>query len=258
MTQMIVGLGRGDRLVGVTRFCDAPGVAVVMDAKPQIERILAARPDLVVAGQYASVTPATEALSAMGLDVLSLPLDSLDDARRALRALGAHLDARPAAEALVQTLDAALARARARAASRPGGKEPAVLLVFDAGDGYVYTTGGGDHLAELLSAVGARNVAAGGPLTTRLPLEQLETSRPDLIIHAAPDPQFPDDAAALAWWRAVMPDLPAVHAGRVHVWPDASLATHGPGLARAVDRLSALVEAAAAQPRAAATPTAPR
>lgn len=239
LTQMVVGLGRGERLVGVTRFCDAPGVAVVGDARPQVERVLAARPELVLAPRYASMAADVAGLRAQGLDVLELPLESVGDARQAMLALGERLGARAEAQAMVAALDLAMAEARAEAATREA--RPGVLLVYEVADGYVYTTGGGDHLAEVLDAVGARNVAAGGALTARLPLERVEAMAPELIIHVAPSARFGDDAAALAYWQAASPTLPAVVGRHVHVWPDGTLATHGPGLAGAITRLSGLV-----------------
>lgn len=245
LTQMAVGLGRGDRLVGVTRYCDAPGVPVVGDARPQVERVLAARPDLVLAPRFASVAGDLAGLRAQGLDVLELPLERVDDARQAMLALGERLDAREQAKAMVAALDTALVGARAEAAART--TRPGVLLVYEVADGYVYTTGGGDHLAEVLDAVGAKNVAAGGALTARLPLEGVEAMAPDIVLHVAPSPRFGDDAAALAYWQAAAPRLPAVGRRQVFVWPDGALATHGPGLAAAITRLSGLVAKAAAQ-----------
>ncbi|MEZ4269780.1 MAG: helical backbone metal receptor [Myxococcota bacterium] len=248
LTQMVVGLGRGERLVGATRYCEAPGVAVVGDARPQVERVLAARPELVLAPRYASMAADVAGLRAQGLDVLELPLESVGDARQAMLALGERLGAQAEAAAMVSALDAAMAGARAEAQARTA--RPGVLLVYEVADGYVYTTGGGDHLAEVLDAVGARNVAAGGALTARLPLERVEAMAPEMIVHVAPSARFGDDAAALAYWRAASPTLPAVVKKRVHVWPNGALATHGPGLAQAVARLSALVSAAAREPAA--------
>ncbi|MGM0578794.1 MAG: ABC transporter substrate-binding protein [Myxococcota bacterium] len=243
LCRMIEGLSRSDRLVGVTKWCRVEGVPVVGDMRPDVERVLAADPGLVVAGRYPSLQDDLEALRAHGLQVLTVPLDSLDDAREALRTLGTRLDARERATALVDGIDEALREARERAGNFD--RAPNVLLVFDVADGYVFTTGGGDHLAEILDAVGARNVAAGGPLTARLPLERVLKLAPDVIVHTAKTDRLPDRDAAEAWWSS-MDTLPAVAEGRVHVWPDDSLATHGPGLAGAIRRLSRLVAEAAA------------
>ena len=239
LTALVDGLGAGDHLVGVTTWCEHEGAPIIGDMRPDPERVAAARPDLVLAGRYPSIAGDLASLRARGHQVLDVPLDSLDDTRHAWRLIGQRLDAEAAAERLVADLDRALADARARAAAR--GYHPRLLLVFDVAGGYVVTTGGGDHLAEIVAAVGAVNVAAGGPLTTRLAMEQVLRLAPDVIVHTAPTDRFPDQASALAFWSH-HPSLPAARAGRVHVWPDGRLATHGPGLLAAIRGLAAFAD----------------
>lgn len=246
-TAIVAALGAGDHLVGVTRYCEAPGAPVLGDMNPRPEQVLARTPDLVLAGDYPSQAALRDQLTALDVAVLALPLVRLADQRAATLTLGARLDRGERAAELAAALDAALARAAARAAARPPVR---VLLVFDVEQGYVYTTGGGDHTAELLAAAGATNIAAGGPLTSRLALDAVLARAPDLILHVAPSPRFPDAASARAHW-ASLPDLPAVRAGHVHVWPDDQLAQNGPwigGPGGALDRLGDLLDRVAAAP----------
>ena len=245
VTDLIVGLGAGQHLVGVTALCDAPGVPVVGDMRPDPERTAARRPDLVVAGAYPFNASDLEALRALGLSVLGLPLDSLAQMRQAVLLLGERLGVLPAARALAEDLDRALDEARA-AARAWAARRPRVLLVFDIDGGHVYTTGGGDHLAELLDVAGGVNVAAGGPRTTRLSLERVMQLEPDLILHAAPTPAFPTAAAARAFW-CTLAEIPAVIGDRVEVWPDNKLTLHGATLPEQMRRLSGLVGRVAAE-----------
>lgn len=240
LTSIVAGLGRADRLVGVTRWCPVEGIPIVGDLRTDLERVVAARPDLVIAGRYLSAAPDLAALRALGFRVLDLPLDSLVHTRRAMAILGERLDAKSQAEAMIGALDQALDDARRRASSRTG-PAPRILLVFDVSDGMVYTTGGADHLGEVLQAVGAANVAQGGPKTARLSFERILQLAPDVIVHTAPTNRLPDREAALAFWQT-LPSLPAVKRGAVHVWPDSSLATQGPQLAPAIGRLSRLLD----------------
>lgn len=241
VTAIIVELGEAARLVGVTRYCAVPPtgreVAVVGDLEPRPEAILATRPDVVLMAHYGSQGDAAGKLAALGLDVRSFPLVTLADMRQTTLDVGRVLHADARAAALVADFDRAAEAARAAAARRGPVK---VLLVYDVQPGAVLTTGGGDHLSELLALCGAVNVAAPGPLTARLGLEDVMARAPDVILHAAPDARFGDDAAAMAYWKA-FPEVPAVKRGAVHVWPDDALARNGPHLARALERLSALL-----------------
>ena len=207
-----------------------------------MEAIVAADPDLVLVGRYPSTQQDVSSLRAHGLQVLDLPLDTLDDARAAMLALGDRLQAQERAATLVRELDESLEYAR-RMATRWDDRPPRVLLVFDVMDGIVFTTGGDDHLAEILEVVGATNVAHGGPKTSRLSLERIEALEPEAIIHVAKSDRFSDSEAARAYWTKVV-KVPATTSGQVHVWPDSSLATHGPALPSAIRRFVGLVESA--------------
>ncbi len=242
ITHLVQGLGRGDRLVGTSRHGAVEGIAIVADLQPRIEAILKVDPDLVLIGRYPSLQEDIEALRAHGLQVLDIPLNSLSDMRAAIELLGERLQARARAATLARQLDQAIKETR-RMATRWSDRPPKVLLVFDIMDGTIFTTGGGDHLAEILDIVGAVNVAEGGPLTSRLSLEKVEVLAPDIIVHVAQSERFPSQEAALKHWQAVA-KAPAVERQQVHVWPDDSLATHGPSLPSAIRRFGGLVQRA--------------
>jgi len=74
-TYSLIALGARDRLVGVTTYCDAPGVATVGGTKSaSVEQIVALEPDLVIANQEENTRPVLEALASQRINVLvSLP-----------------------------------------------------------------------------------------------------------------------------------------------------------------------------------------
>jgi ABC-type Fe3+-hydroxamate transport system substrate-binding protein len=234
LTSVIMALGGRAHLVGVTSWCDAPGVPVVGDFKPRPEAVLAAEPDLVVTARYGSQAPDLAPLSALGLETLSLPLVTLDDMRRATVRLGEILGRDGAA--VVDRFDQALERGRSRAFHR---EAPRVLLVYALEPGFIVTTGGGDHVSELIAALGAIN-AVEGPVTARLGLERVLELDPDLILHVAPTPELPDSRAALGHWSR-WPTLRAVAGRRVFVFPRDTLAKNSPQLANDVPLLSDLL-----------------
>jgi iron complex transport system substrate-binding protein len=248
LTAIITALGGKEALVGVTAYCHAPGVPVVGDFKPQPERILAQRPDRVVLAAYGSQRADRDALEALGLNVSALPLETLAEMRATTLSLGALLGREGQARALVGEFDRVANDVRARTAKRMAAATAPVrvLLVYDLEPGFVLTTGGGDHVSELLALAGADDVAAGAPRTARLGLELVLARRPDLIIHAARDARFSDDAAARAYWREAFPALPAVARGQVYVWPDDLLAQNGPHLAGVLARIAVMVDGARA------------
>jgi len=235
LTAILVELGAKDHLVGVTSWCDVAGVAVVGDMKPRPEAVLAAEPDLVVMAQYGSQAPDLAPLSALGLETLSLPLVTLDDMRRATHELGELTGTD--GDAVVRRFDEALAAGKAK-----GRRGVRFLLVYGLEPGFVITTGGGDHISELLGELGGVNAVSGG-VTTRLGLERVLELNPDVILHAAPSATLPDSKAALAHW-ATWPGLSAVARGRVFVFPRDTLARNGPQLAGDIAELVRMLDAA--------------
>ncbi|MBL8785010.1 MAG: ABC transporter substrate-binding protein [Deltaproteobacteria bacterium] len=237
ITAIVRAVGGDAHLVGVTSWCDAPGVPVIGDLKPRPEAVLAARPDVVWMAGYGSQSPDAAALAALGLQVETLPLVTLGDMLATTRTIGLRLGRGPAGAALVQAFEAA----RAEALRLRGDAAPVkVLVVYDVQPGFVITTGGGDHIMELLELAGAKNVATG-PLTLRLGLEAVLAAAPELILHVAPDTRFPDSEAARTHW-ATWAELPAVRRGEVHVYPGDGLARNGPHLSEVLPRLSQLVQ----------------
>lgn len=85
-TETLHGLGLADRVVGRTRFCihpepwasSLPAVGGTKDAKR--EKILALRPDLVVADKDENPKALVEALEAAGVEVIWSDIETLDDA----------------------------------------------------------------------------------------------------------------------------------------------------------------------------------
>jgi len=237
-TAIIDALGAKAHLVGITRYSEVEGPPVIggMDARP--EAVVARSPDLVVLGDYPSQKAQRDQLEALELKVIAPSFVRVTDMKAAIAQLGAALGRDAQAQALADALEADLAEAARRAAGRRSLK---VLLVYDVQQGYVYTTGGGDHLSELLSLCGAKNIAAGGPLTTRLALDAVLARAPDVILHVAPWATYADDEAARAFWKS-LPEIPAVKTGHVYVWPDNHLAQNGPWIGAAAVRLSELLD----------------
>src|SRR5215468_11425388 len=75
ITEILFALGVGDRVVGVSTYCDYPPEATRIDRigtflQPNIERILAKRPDLVIGVPSPTNREPVERLQQLGLRIL--------------------------------------------------------------------------------------------------------------------------------------------------------------------------------------------
>jgi len=232
LTEAVLRLGAGERLVGVSRFDEAPEVA----ALPRIggfndisvESVVALRPDVVVVQKAPSNQKPVQALVALRISVLALPLTSVADVEDALRVLGGALGRKEAAAALVAELEAARAEVRAEAARR--GRGPTVLFVY--GFKPLVVAGPGSFAHELLADCGARNVAEKA--VTAYPVFSFERAverAPDVIV----------DAADVADGRPALEALPPLAKARWVALPSKDLLHPGPALAQGLRTLCALL-----------------
>jgi ABC-type Fe3+-hydroxamate transport system substrate-binding protein len=187
-TELLFAIGAGTAVVGRTSYCDYPdSAAAVPDLgdgiKPNIEAVVARRPDLVIlynSGQNAAVAAR---LSELGIASLRINTDRLSDVGRVARMLGTITGRERAADSLVADFDKTLA-----AATRPKvGRRPKVLLLV--WEQPPMTIGRGSFLSELVERAGGENlfgdVAASAGVVS---IEAVAARNPDLILTTAEGP----------------------------------------------------------------------
>ncbi|MGQ0539028.1 MAG: ABC transporter substrate-binding protein [Gemmatimonadaceae bacterium] len=208
-TELIFALGAAHRLVGRSRWDVFPAAAVevpeVGDAlRPNIERVLAARPDLVILYESAENAAAVERLARAGVRALVLRIDRLVQLRHALDTLGVVLGDTLSARVVGDSVFATLGRVRAATA----GLTPRVVF-WRVWEAPLITIGRGSFLDELITIAGGRNVyhdiaAPAAPVS----LEDVVRRDPDIVLAG---PVSAERLKVDPRWRA----LRAVREGRV-------------------------------------------
>jgi len=202
--ELIHALGAGDRLVGVSSYCQYPAqvkqlpkVGGLYDLN--LEGILQLKPDLVIA------RGASEALVQLcreyDIRLYEDPTDTLADLYTNIDRLGDMLGREEQAKALTEQIRRDLAAVRhkvAQASSLHGGvgdqPAPSVLLVVGPVESMaqVTTVGRGPYLNDLIEIAGGRNVAGDLDLPwPQLDAEQILARQPQVVIVAAPGASDP-------------------------------------------------------------------
>jgi len=227
LTQMVSALGRADRLLAVTPFCEAPATARRLSGglQPEAEEVFALHPSVVLA---TSMTPEAtrRQLESLGLRVEVVDAASLEGIREAMRRLALLLDVPDP----VRTPSA-----------RTPQEGPSVLLLFGADTGY--SAGRGTHADEILQAAGLRNIAAhaGGPWP-QLSEEVILAADPDIIIVADYGSSTREQALSTLLAHPVRRHLNAVRHGHVFVFPAPAFSVPGPAALEAAEQLRARLE----------------
>ncbi len=214
LSDVVLALDAGERLVGVTRFDDDPRVKDVKRVggynDPEPEAVLALKPDLVLAEPAPANRGPVTTLARLGVPIEAFPLSTVQEIERAIDGVGDLLHLSPKARLLVQGIETARTRARAQA---QGKHRPRVLLVF--GLDPLVVAGPRSFAGELLTDAGGENAA--GPSDKpffRLPEEVAVRSRPDLVILCGVDaPQGRAAVVGLDVRAASLPSTALLHPG---------------------------------------------
>ena len=241
-TEIVCALDACDLIVGLTDFDDyPPEIAdverVVTMAQVDVEAVVAAEPDLVIAaGNELTPTAVIEQLAGLGLPVMTLYPESLDEIYADIELVGQALDRDDAATALVDDMASRVEAVRTTVADL---ERPRTFYEVGVFEGAIYTAGSGSFLASLIETAGGEPIT-GDALSTSIELEDLVAADPELILlgDATYDPTITvESVAARPGWET----MTAVVDGRlVPVAEDVVITRPGP---RIVDGLEALARA---------------
>jgi iron complex transport system substrate-binding protein len=181
-TELLFALGAGERVVGRTHWCDYPQeVATVPDLgdgmSPNLEAVVAARPDLVVLYLSGQNGGAAARLRGLGIPAIQVRSDLLADVPRLARLFGRLTGRTATADSLAAVFERELAAATVPSPARP----PSVfLLVWDEPP---MTVGRGSYLSELIERAGGINAYADLPTSSgQISVESAAARDPDVIL----------------------------------------------------------------------------
>ncbi len=201
---------------------------------PDVGRILALAPDLVIANIEENRREVVEQLRAAGVPVWVTYPRTVRDGIRLIRDLGELTGTRPVAEPLAAGLTARLEAARARAA----GRRP-IRVFCPIWRGPYMTINRDTYVHDMLAVCGGANVFADRP--ERYPtvtLEEVRAAAPELIL--LPDEPYRFRATHRADF-APLRDVPAVAGERIRLVDGKLLSWYGPRIGEALVRLPPLI-----------------
>jgi iron complex transport system substrate-binding protein len=234
ITESLFAIGAGDRIVGVTDYCNYPPAARTIPrvggiVNPSIEAIVALRPDVIVMSMEGNLRQDFTTLTSLGTPVFVTNPRSLEGIYRSLTALGRLTGRNAVAESLVRTLTA-----RERVVLEKTVKvKPRVLFLVSVQP--IIAVGANTFANELLTGSHAVNIAAAASATyPMLSREFVITANPEVILVMS------DVLADVSRLTALFPEwasLSAVRARRVFRVDADIVSRPGP---RATDGLESL------------------
>lgn len=245
ITETLFALGLGDRVVGVTDYCDyPPEVSRVRKVggyyDPNFEAMVYMKPDLVVILPEHETVRAS--MSGLGVETLEVSHRTVDDILASIDTLGKTCGAEDRAREMIEDLAERLERIdkKTRGLSRP---RVLISVGRNMGSGKIediYVSGRTSIYNYLLPHAGGRNAyTKKGIEFPKISTEGLIRLDPDIIIDIVPDLEdmgYTKQDVIGQWSSAG--DVAAVRDGRVYVFTDMHAVRPGPRFILTVEDLA--------------------
>lgn len=245
VTESIFAVGAGDRLVGVTTFCDYPeeakSIAKVGDTlNPNIETIVALKPDVVFVSSASQLESFMNTLEKNGITVYVINPSSLQGVQHNLEQLGIIFGTTEETKKIGENLFDREMRVRRELGTFPATDESRtdydkrvgpVKVFVQISKEPLFTIGKDAFLNDLLISAGGRSVTEAVPSAfPKLSKETALALQPEAIILSdSPDNQEPNE---------VFKNSPAVKNGRVYKINADIISRPGPRLIDALEQIA--------------------
>lgn len=233
-SELLFDIGAGDTLVGTIEYSNYPEAAKRV---PRIgdgfhvdtEKVVALKPDLVLAWQGGTPQLLVEKLRSLGLPVLAIGTHDITDIAANLETLGEATGREAQAKQAAGAFRSRLAAFKTRYAH-----EPPIRVFYEISAEPLYTVGGAQSISRLMAVCGGKNVFAD--LTELAPVVGLEAvlaRDPEAIVTGNGEG---DVAERFKLWQK-WPQLSAVHAGNLYAMNDDTISRATPRILDAGEQL---------------------
>ncbi len=246
ITETLFALGLGDRVVGVSRFCNYPSEVQKLPKvgsyiHPDVEAIARLAPDLVIIERSSS--DVTGRLEALHIVFIEVPHSTLENIYTGIQRIAESAGVPERSASLIAQLKNSLDGIAAKAKLLPS---PRVLVIVNRRQGTLAdltAVGPNNYVNQILTIAGGSNVLAhpGLPQYPHISLETVLRENPDVIIDLSGTQEMESareasHTATLALWNQYR-DLTAVRNGHVYAGTTDSLVVPGPRTPIATQRL---------------------
>jgi len=255
-TELLYAAGAGERIVAVSEYSDYPPAAtklprVSSSGGVDLERVLALRPDLVVAWRFEATRGALERLEKLGVPVFISEPRQLGEIAGNMEALGALAGTEAQAH-----LAAAKLRAGLDALTKEYSGRTQLRVFYHISVRPLMSLNGQHMVSSAIRLCGGTNILAdAASIAPVVDAEAVLTADPDAVVAGQ---RNPNDRAWQAFWKERFATLRAVKDGNLVAVDSTLMHRQGPRVLQAVDSLCRQLDAvrtrmAAARPAVSGT-----
>ncbi|EHQ35712.1 helical backbone metal receptor [Methanoplanus limicola] len=181
-TEILYALGLGDKIVGVTDYCNYPAEAVNVEkvggySTPNVEKIVAAKPDLIVAS-FGNTEEVANKLRNMGFVVISTNPTDISDVLNDITIIGEATGTESKAKEIVSDMESRINSIRTKAAGADEHPTVAHIVWYDP----VWVSGSDTFQNEMFEIISAKNAFPEVKGWGTVSLEEFVVTNPDVIV----------------------------------------------------------------------------
>src|SRR5215475_8809937 len=236
VTEILFALGLENRVAGVTNYCDFPEAAKAKEKvgdtlRPNLEKIISLKPDLVVVSTASQLENLTRRLDQLAIPVYVTNPRSVREVAASIRILGAVTGASERASVLAGEMENRIAAVERRVNALP---KPRVLYVLQIDP--LITAGRNTFINDLINIAGGKSIS--GDETADYPQFARETvvaRAPDVIVApSSHDVELVNESDL----RRDFATTPAIRSNRI-VWVTPDLVDRpGPRIVEGLEQLA--------------------
>jgi len=206
-TEILFNLELGDKIVGVTDFCDYPEEAKTKEkiggfSEPNIEKIISLQPDIVFATNMHQKP--VEELEKLGIPAVVLDPKDFDDMLASVEIMGRATGQSEKAAKIVNDLKARMEDIENKTAKLTEDRRPKVY--YEIWPSPITTAGPGTFVNDIIQKAGGINIAGDAKKSyPEYSVEMIVAKNPDIIIfsHHGSSNQSVEDILSRQGWENV-------------------------------------------------------
>jgi len=228
-TEILFALGLGDKVVGVTDWCNYPPEALEKEkvggyVTPDIEKIVALNPDLILVA-YGTPMEVINTMVGLGLTVFGIKTTDLDDVLNDIRTVGEITDKEVEAYALTSEMAVGIKAVTDQTEELE--QRPRVFYIVGH-EPSLWTAGSGTFIHELIEKGGGVNTCQNITGYSEISIEYVLARDPEIIITGEWSYEWAQNATELA-------STNASQTGRIYTLDDDLAQRPGPRLVEGLE-----------------------
>ncbi|GBE41366.1 MAG TPA: cobalamin-binding protein [Nitrospirae bacterium] len=185
MTEILFAAGLGERVIGVTSYCDYPEEAKARTkiggmSNPSLEAVLSLKPDIVIMTTNGNSKEFEARLHSLGIKTYVFMTRTIDQLPEGIRKMGQALDSEEGFDRLASSIEGPLSEYKAAR------KDKGLKVVFMLWPEPLMVAGPGTAIHDAITLLGATNIAEDAKIQyPKYSIEEIVRRSPDIIFVGA-------------------------------------------------------------------------